>query len=117
MGNLQLASSRNRDLIVRNSGVMPDSKADAGFCADICIMADPGGVKQVIVAERLGVCAVVLLRWGLTVVADRIEFGEKAKRIEPQKHGRYKSNTVRQKSRCPSHSLVPFGFNDGQIVS
>ena len=80
---MHLRSGCNRELIVGKSGQMRDPKADAGLRADVGIVANTGGVKQVIVTEGLGMSAVILLRREPAVVAHRIELGEQAERVEP----------------------------------
>ena len=80
---MHLRSGCNRELIVRKSGQMRDPKANAGLRTDGGIAANTGGLKQVIVAEGPGMSAVILLRRESAVVADRIELGEQAERVEP----------------------------------
>ncbi len=62
---------------------MPDPKDDAGLRTDVGIVANTGGVKQVIVTECVGRSAVMLLRREFAVVAHRIELGEQTERVKP----------------------------------
>ena len=80
---MHLHSGYNRELIVGKSGQMRDPKDDAGLRTDVGIVANTGGVKQVIVTECPGMSAVILLRRKPAVVAHRIELGEQTERVEP----------------------------------